>query len=308
MSKILLTVALLMASVSAQSQQTKIAFYNVENLFDTIKSPLINDVDFTPKGANNWTSQKYQTKIQNIAKVIDDIRADIIGIAEVENEGVVRDLLTAMKSDYNYIHRNTSDSRGIDLALFYKGDTFFPKKIEQVVGAGLSRELLVVHGDLHDTPITIIVCHMPSMMNSTTYRNRAATSLRTFVESLLKADSGKKIVIMGDFNANPTDRIATKILGMGTLLHTPFTELKRLGYGTYIYRDKRSLFDFIAISPSLQNDSTFRYSGDYGIFTRDYMIQRSGTRKGYNLGNSRQNGFTPGFSDHLPVVIEFIRK
>lgn len=303
--------ALLLISIPSFSQKFKIAFYNVENLCDTIDDPFIDDSDFTPKGTNHWTSQKYQTKTQNIARVIDHMNADIIGIGEVENEGVVRNLLSTMKGDYNYIHRNTRDGRGIDLALLYRGDTFFPKKVEQVGGYGMTRELLVIYGTLIDKPIVLIVCHMPSMMNATSYRSSAAKVLRTFIDKLLLINPKERIIVMGDFNAAPTDNIPRTVIGIGTTpkpLFTPFTELSRKGYGTYIYRDKRQVIDYIALSESLLSDTTLTYSGDYGIFVKDYMIQASGSRKGYPLRNLNTGGYTPGFSDHLPVMISLERK
>lgn len=83
----------------------KVAFYNTENLFDTIRNPLISDGEYTPQGARHWDTQRYACKIGRIARVLDELNADIVGLAEVENEAVVRDLMFAMRQDYNYIHR-----------------------------------------------------------------------------------------------------------------------------------------------------------------------------------------------------------
>ena len=108
------------------TESIKIAFYNVENLFDTIRNPLTYDAEFTPRGVRRWNTERYRHKISHIAQVLDELQADIIGLAEIENEEVLQDLLLTMDQDYNYLHRHTADSRGIDVALLYRGSSFIP--------------------------------------------------------------------------------------------------------------------------------------------------------------------------------------
>lgn len=114
--------------IGRSPERVKVAFYNTENLFDTIRNPLISDGEYTPQGARHWDTQRYACKIGRIARVLDELNADIVGLAEVENEAVVRDLMFAMRQDYNYIHRNTDDPRGIDVALLYRGSAFVPQR------------------------------------------------------------------------------------------------------------------------------------------------------------------------------------
>ena len=117
---IILLLILLPAPLLAQSggwrTVANIAFMNTENLYDTTDSPFDGDEEYTPTGAKRWTNERYQQKLHSIARILDDMAADIIGLAEVENEAVVRDLVQTMQEDYNYIHRTTSDRRGIDIA------------------------------------------------------------------------------------------------------------------------------------------------------------------------------------------------
>lgn len=300
------------------AQDYRIAFYNTENLHDTIPNPLISDADFTPSGVKQWNADKYNTKIKNIARVIDDLNASVIGLCEVENEQVVKDLLTAMRSDYNYIHRNTSDFRGMDQVLLYRGDRFFPSDVKQVEAVGLKREFLVVTGTFAtgsptagssatDSPtgavsesITLIVCHMPSMLNDDKFRVAAARSLRALVDSILKSDMRANIVVMGDFNAPPSTAVA-RIVKTG--LHSPFYDLARQGYGSYVYRDKRQMFDYMLISPALSDGHELTLTSPSGIFVRDYMIDNSQARKGYPLRSFDGREYIAGFSDHLPVFI-----
>lgn len=124
-------------------QRVSVGFYNVENLFDTIPSRFYDDRDFTPKGRNGWDSERYERKLHNLSRVVGDAGFDMLGLGEVENEEVVRDLVMSLRDDYNYIHRTTSDSRGIDVAMIYKGDKFFPEHVCQIRSSS-TREFLHV--------------------------------------------------------------------------------------------------------------------------------------------------------------------
>lgn len=107
--------------VSAQYRQVSVGFYNTENLFDTVPSPFYNDREFTPDGAKGWDTERYRRKLANLARVIDDGGFDLIALAEVENEAVIRDLVASLDDAYCYIHRSSSDRRGID-RLIVAGD------------------------------------------------------------------------------------------------------------------------------------------------------------------------------------------
>lgn len=133
-------------SVAAQTQKSErqepqkystyaIAFYNQENLFDTIDDPLINDQDFLPHGAYRWDTEKYRAKIRNMSTVLSQIATDkglkygpaVIGLAEVENRQVCLDLVRseALKDrGYRVLHFDSPDARGIDCALLYNPRLF----------------------------------------------------------------------------------------------------------------------------------------------------------------------------------------
>ena len=167
-----------LASLHAAGPGIRIACYNAESLHDTIPDRLIDDGDYTPRGARQWNSERYRLKIGHIARVIDELDADLLLLTEIENESVLRDLMLATSSDYNYIHRHTSDRRGMDIALLYRGSLFFPEHVRQIAGPGLSRELLVVDGLLDGEPLTLIGAHLPSQLNRASYRLRALGTLR----------------------------------------------------------------------------------------------------------------------------------
>ena len=294
----------------------KMAFYNVENLFDTIRNPLTFDAEFTPKGARRWNTERYQLKIAHIAQVLDELQADLVGLAEVENETVIRDLLLTMSQDYNYIHRHTADSRGIDVALLYRGSSFIPERISQAGAPLLRRDFLVVEGELNNEPLCIVICHMPAVSNGTALRNQAAQLLNHLTDSLQSQHSNRKLIVMGDFNATPSSSIG-KIL-TGKHLFTPFLESERRGFGSYCYRDRRLQYDFILMSRTLlpdsatftavpQPDGDLTFSGRYGIFVRKYLLQNEGPKRGYPFRTFDGSAYTGGYSDHLPVWVELIQ-
>lgn len=296
--------------VNAEPSSIRVACYNVETLYDTIPGPMTDDRAFTPCGSKRWGTERYMLKIKNIARVIDDLNADLLALEEVENETVVRDLMYAMQSDYNYIHRDSRDRRGMDVVLFYRGSLFTPLAVRQIGGKGLTRELLSVRGVLVEDTVTLILCHMPSLMNAAAYRKAAFMSLRQVVDSLLREEPTQKLMLLGDFNVEPHAREVTKILhwqtsrGYPCALYAPFAELSRQGYGTLVYRDKRQLFDYMLLSPAFLSSKKWYYRGDCGIFVRDYMIHTSGDLKGYPLRSFHAGHYTAGYSDHLPVFLE----
>lgn len=302
---------------SAHHRETiKIAFYNVENLFDTIRNPLTFDAEFTPKGARRWNTERYQLKIAHIAQVLDELQADLVGLVEVENEAVLRDLLLTMSQDYNYIHRHTADSRGIDVALLYRGSSFIPERISQAGAPLLHRDFLVVEGELNNEPLCIIICHMPAVPNGTALRNQAAQLLNHMTDSLLNQHPNRKLIVMGDFNATPSSSIGKTLIGQH--LFTPFIESEQRGFGSYCYRDRRLQYDFILMSRTLLPDSAtsptiaqpggdLTFSGRYGIFVRKYMLQNEGPKRGYPFRTFDGSAYTGGYSDHLPVWVELIQ-
>ena len=96
-------VALVLFCTGADAQKGKqnhvIGFYNLENLFDTYDDPAKNDEEFLPEGKNKWTEAKYQTKLNNMAKVIKAMKDEngmwhaLLGVSEIENRLVLEDLV-----------------------------------------------------------------------------------------------------------------------------------------------------------------------------------------------------------------------
>ena len=188
--------------ISAAFGQTRlrIACYNTESLCDTLHDPKLEDSAFTPKGSNHWDTERYTTKIANIARVIDDLQADLLVLEEVENENVLRDLMFTTRSDYNYIHRDTRDRRGMDIVLLYRSSLFFPFHIKQISGRGFSREALLVQGVLpNGDTLSVIGVHLPSKQNTQSFRLTALQTLRSVIDSILHRNPSEKLIVLGDF-------------------------------------------------------------------------------------------------------------
>lgn len=296
-------------NIFAQAQRTEVSvgFYNVENLFDTIPSMSYDDADFTPPGRNKWTGERYRNKISNIAKVIDDMNLDVLGLAEVENEEVLRDLVRELSTDYNFIHSGTNDRRGMGLALLYKGDKFVPEEV-RTVNSNTSRDFLYVKGGLKGQRVDIMVCHMPSKANKKSYREKAFGRMAFFADSLTTTDKNARLIIAGDFNAEPTDKIFRKYFldkkafGDGRrLLFSPFLKSASLGQGTYRYNGKWSFIDNVLLSTSLYYGD-LRYC-DSGIVVKSYMVNRHYGKPNTPHRTFESGRYTEGFSDHFPVYV-----
>lgn len=317
-----------------------VAFYNLENLFDTINNPNKFD-EFSPImeiKANR--SQAYKKKIHNMARVISDIGKDvtnntpaILGVSEIENRGVLDDLVNdslLLKKNYNIIHFQSPDTRGIDVALLYQTGLFKPisssthelKLYDNTTQKRIyTRDQLLVSGYLEEDLLHIIINHWPSRRGGesrSAYKRIAAAKLnKKLIDSLQAIDPYSKILIMGDLNDNPNNKSLKQVLkpkrdrkkvGLKTL-YNPYDNFFRKGLGTTAYRDAWSLFDQILMTkPLIEKDfSSFRFY-KAGIFNKNYLITNNGPYKGYPYRSWSNSGFTKGFSDHFPVYIYLIKE
>ncbi len=284
-----------------------LGFWNAENLFDTIPSLFYkDDADYTPGGKQSWDTERYTNKLANIARVIDHMALDVIGLCEVENEGVVYDLVLRLATDYNYIHRIAGRSRGRDVALLYKGDKFVPHEV-RTVDSRTSRTFLYVRGELCGERVDLVVVHLPSLLNRYAYRERAVGRLYQFADSLHRADPDSRLVVMGDFNAAPGDRVMRRAFttddpACEDPLFCPFETFASDGAGTYAYGNRWLHYDNIFVSNRLLDGPVcFR---ECGIFIKPYMLEQNKTkRNGYPLRTFTGKKYTNGFSDHLPVWV-----
>ena len=313
-----------------------IGFYNVENLFDIYDSPDTFDEDFTPTGKYRWTAGLYQKKLENLARVISSLGRKelssppaIVGLCEIENLQVLEDLIKMpllAPYDYQIVHSDSPDERGIDVALLYRPNTFKLKdwkkhalliyEAKNTSKRDFTRDQLVVSGSIDSENIHLIVNHWPSRSGgeklSSYKRAEAARLNKIIIDSLQRQDPYIMIVNMGDFNDDPGNSSLNKILGARTKkeqvefggLYNPFAAIATEGAGTSAYRDQWNLFDQILVSKSLieKSPEKLTFFRAY-IFNPPFLITSTGPYKNYPFRSFGQSGFTGGFSDHFPVYI-----
>ena len=312
------------------------AFYNVENLFDTIDDPAINDSSFLPNSQVAWNSKRYNHKLENIALVISSIDSahfpTVFGLCEVENQGVLQELLKnpmVVKSNYEILHQDSPDERGIDVALLYDPAKYKPISTKYLKltfsdnPENKTRDILYSKGlVLGKDTIHIFVNHWVSRWGgqeeTEPYRLFTGTFLRNVVDSIFSLNPKANILIAGDLNDNPTDPSIAENLNT-VLPEMPYSDntlynlsLKQYldGNGTLYYKSW-DMFDQVIVSGSLLTGSNNirAISPDQKIFKKDWLLFKP--QNGEVRPNRTASGrnYYGGFSDHLPVFIELeVRK
>lgn len=337
----LLVLALMLIYGANVAQEKKlykvscIGFYNLENLFDTIPGP--NDTEFTPEGANRFTSSRYWHKMNNMADVISQIGSEmfpggpaILGVCEIENRTVLEDLTQNTKlkeSKYDIVHYDSPDARGVDVGLIYRPDFFTvtsSRSARLVIPDNpkfKSRDQLVVTGLLDGEQIHIIVAHWPSRRGgekrSLPFRIAAANLTKSIIDSIQQTEPNAKIIFMGDLNDDPDSKSIVSTLGAkqssknlkpGELFNTMF-DLYKNGIGSLAYQDSWNLFDNLIISqPLVSEDKTNWVFFKSKVFNKPFLQQSSGQFAGYPFRTYVGNNFTGGYSDHFPVYLFLIKE
>lgn len=345
MKKVSLFIVMLMvlgAAVYAQSRQLvchAIAFYNQENLFDTIHDKGKNDYDFLPGGSYHWNKMKYEHKLANMSKVLCELGTDklplgasIIGMAEVENANVLKDLIKqpCMKErGYKFVHIEGPDKRGIDCALLYNPKAFTVEKYflqpyvyENGDTTHATRGFLTVQGKLAGDDLTVVVCHWPSRGAEGKFRDWGGKQVRHLTDSIMAANPRMHIVVMGDMNDDPDNTSMAQYLGAKRKekdvkkgdFYNPWWEILRgKGQGTLSYQGAWNLFDQIVFSKNMIDGRKGKSYKEltlhsYQIFQRDYLIQQSGKYKGSPKRTTSGGVWLDGYSDHLPTVTYVVKE
>ena len=303
-----------------------VAFYNLENLFDTIDDPETMDDDFTPEGHKKWTPKRYKKKLFKLAKTISEIGLEaaqrapaLIGIAEIENEMVVQDLIGTeplRKIDYHYVHYDSPDERGIDTALLYHKDHFevlFSEPIALLVynqegKRDTTRDILYVHGKLNGEEVHVFVNHWPSRRDGEVKtdhkRLEAAKTVKAVMAKIEEQHTNPNYIIMGDFNDDPDSASIQKLM-QGTNLYNPMDKLRSPERGSANYRRSWSLFDQIMVSHNFFNYEKGTHSFAHAnIFDDTLLIEWKGKYKGAPYRTYIGRKYIGGYSDHFPVYIQ----
>lgn len=345
---ILAVVMLFVITALNAQQQYKmglVGFYNLENLFDTINDPNKNDEEFLPHGKNAWNTEKYLTKLHNMAYAISTIGTDksdrfntpeglwVLGLSEMENRQVLEDLVAQPEiadRDYQIVHYDSPDRRGVDVALLYNPKYFKltnSKSYRLVVPNQpnfVSRDQLVVTGILDDEEFSFIVMHWPSRYGgekrSLPGRMAAAALCRHIADSILTEKPDAKIVMMGDYNDYPTNKSIVEGLRaegrvedmQGDDFFNPMWKMHKNGEGTNYYRDVKGVLDQCIITPALLKDENDPFA-TYQMFkpvvhSKEFLKQHGGRYNGYPWRTFAGGVWLGGYSDHFPVYLVLLKR
>ena len=304
-----------------------VAFYNLENLFDTAHDENTLDREFTPTGFKKWTNKRYTKKLFQLAKVIAKIGTTstdkppvLVGIAEVENEQVIQDLLATepLKNiEYGYVHYDSPDERGIDTGLLYLKSNFevlYSEPVALLVNSltgvrDTTRDILYVKGKLNGELVHVFVNHWPSRRDGSTEtdykRIEAAKTLRRVMATIEEQEVDPNYIIMGDFNDNPTSE-SLQTLVKDSTLYNPMEKLHAPNQrGSTSYRKHWSLFDQIMVSHNFFNYEKGTHSFAHAnIFDDTFLTEFKGKFKGSPFRTYAGKKYIGGYSDHFPVYIQ----
>lgn len=300
-----------------------VAFYNIENLFDLRDSRFTNDGDFLPESVKRWTPKRYKNKLRKIGFAISNIGKEetgkhpaIVGLAEVENAKVLKDLVSSKHLEdcnYDYVHFDSLDERGIDVAMLYDTTVFKPLHTETFSVSltdedntpDYTRDILLVGGALDGEYIYFIVNHWSSRregQKETEFKRIAASEkVSEIISSLTQDDEHVKIMILGDFNDDPYNE-SIKLLIDNHALFNPMETLRSFTRGTVKHRRQWFLFDQILISTNFFKNSKDEFEFfKANIFDADFLKQFKGLFKGAPFRTYVGKKYKGGYSDHFPV-------
>lgn len=330
-STALLTIQIVViAQYQSRQQKVLIGFYNCENFYDTINQANVVDEDFLPDSEKKYNKIVYEIKAERLSAVIYKLGelestngVAFIGLAEIENKIVLNKLITSpllKKYHYKFIHFDSKDQRGVDVALIYNPSQFVPYQYlpisltdETHFTNYATRDILYVKGRLVNEWVHILVNHWPSRRggekSSASKRIWASSICKRIIDSVQKNDPGAKFIVMGDFNDNPTNKSLTQLN-----MVNPFLKMYRNGIGSLAYNDAWNLFDQILLSPNwrgvgLEKDKNFTLNNYKSIvYSNENMVEHEGKYAGYPKRTYNGSQFNAGYSDHFPVALIFTLK
>ena len=329
MSKLLLILSLCIllscenSTKTAYSAQNKLCIvqYNVENLFDTEDDPKINDEFYLPSSPIKWDEKLYNKKLDHLSNVLLEIKEsnglDIIALSEIENQKVIEDLIITceLESTHDFVHRNSRDGRGIDVALIYRKEIFEPKDVYMIpvyIAAEPSyhtREILKIYGHLLGEPSVFYLNHWPSRrggLDSTNHRRvGAANSLIDELKRSEHLEKKENVIILGDFNDEPNNESILSILEKQNYLINPFQKLEAEGEGSYKFRKHWNMLDQIIFSNSFADEKGLEFRKESAeVFSRKWMTETNPKYYGAPFRTFAGYKYLGGYSDHFPVLIQ----
>lgn len=345
MIRFFLTIAIALITISAAYAQKEnfkpsvIGFYNLENFYDTVNNPRVDDEEFLPNSERHYNTRIFLDKVDRLTDVIAQLGTDvnpdglaILGVSEIENDTVLTALIkhNRLKNrNLKIVHYDSPDMRGIDVGMLYNPKYFTPlysaPLFVKLPGGSkdsyFTRDILYVKGIMDGDTIHVMVGHWPSRSGgeerSIPARAAAAGVVRRVVDSLMAIDLQTKVVIMGDLNDDPISPSLTKILNAkGSTsglkdggLYNPWYDFYKRGIGTIAYQDSWGLFDQVVISKSwIDKKGPGYHFYRASIFNKEFLVQQTGRYKGYPKRTWDGTTYNYGYSDHFPVYVTMLKK
>lgn len=314
------------AASSHDDASVSIAFYNVENLFDTSDDPLTDDQEFLPGAEKQWTLDRFTTKLDHLAEVISKLDVslpDVVGLAEVENRYVLEQLVAHPKlkaANYQIVHRNSPDGRGIDCALLYNPEQFeidkqsFIRFKLPVKDRKNTRDIVYARGIHKSDTLHFFVNHWPSRYGgqeaSEPKRLTAAYELDKRVDSIRRVSPNAQVLCMGDFNDHPNNKSLKTVLGAGVTsdhsqLYNFMWSIHKNGGGSYNYKgDWGALDQFVGTWNMLEESSAFVTHREAAqIIKHDWMMYVNDENVAFPSRTYGGPNYYGGYSDHLPILL-----
>lgn len=320
----------------AQYRVYGVAFYNLENLFDTINTNGTYDLEFSPEGAREWDSRKYWSKINRLATAIAAMTNSatpygpaVIGVSEIENESVMQDLVNAAPvagRGYRIVHHDSPDRRGVDVGLLYNPAFFNLLNVtNHRLDVGFpTRDQMCVTGTMGGDTVAVIVNHWPSRLGgqerSSKHREAAAALCKQIADSLWQVNPNIGVIIMGDLNDDPFDKSCAEVLGARRSpddvkphgFFNPWWDTLENGAGTLTYRGNWNLFDQIIVSGNLlpanvASPERLRF-WSHRINDFDFLKNGEGPYKGTPHRTFAGGAWLDGYSDHFPTEVFLVQQ
>ena len=309
----------------SKEKKYTVAFYNIENLFDIYDDELTRDDDFIPTAEKRWTVKRYKNKLRKIGFVISNIgrkethsHPSIVGLAEIENKAVLQDLVKSKHLEahnYNFIHYDSPDERGIDVALLYDesifkvaySTTYTVELVDEDGEIDYTRDILLVSGLFNGLELHIIVNHWPSRrtgdIETEHKRLLASNKVSDIITELKEKNPDAKVIVMGDFNDDPASNSIRQLVKSHGLFN-PMDTLLSQDRGTTSYNHSWNLFDqFIITHNFFERKKNALSFVNANIFDEDFLKLYEGKYKGSPYRTYVGNRYKGGYSDHFPVYM-----
>lgn len=309
--------------IPVRDDMQTVAFYNIENLFDLRDSKFTNDNDFLPTSVKRWTPKRYDNKLRKIGYAISNIgkretgkHPAIIGLAEVENAKVLEDLMASKHladCNYDYVHFDSLDERGIDVAMLYDTsafkvihtETFTITLTDEDGSPDYTRDILRVSGILDGENVHVIVNHWSSRregQKETEFKRLASSEkVSEVIEAIHSENNDAKIIVLGDFNDDPYNKSIKRLVENHSLFN-PMETLRSFTRGTVKHKRQWFIFDQILITTNFfkSSENEFEFF-KANIFDEEFLKQFKGPFKGAPFRTYVGKKYKGGYSDHFPV-------